>query len=216
MVTNPLAYAQRWRDFAAQVRPPLKEKELAKIFLKTLDQFYYENMVSSAPSNFTEMMTIGMRLEEGVREGRLVKESVPTNDSEGEDREVSLNNSIRRITLFRLLCQTPILFKIRVISPSFHNINNSLDNRLQGQSLIQFPVKYAELLPDLLERNLVQTRPPPPVPKIYQARFRADLSCDFHQGALGHDVERCYALKNAVQDLVEDNLLTFPDLNPNV
>jgi len=47
------AYAQRWRDFAAQVRPPLKEKELGKIFLKTLDQFYYENMVSSAPSNFT-------------------------------------------------------------------------------------------------------------------------------------------------------------------
>jgi len=66
---------------------------LAKIFLKTLDQFYYENMVSSAPSNFTEMMTIGMRLEEGVREGRLVKESAPTNDSEGEDREVSMVES---------------------------------------------------------------------------------------------------------------------------
>jgi len=79
------AYAQRWRDFTAQVRPPLKEKELAKIFLKTLDQFYYENMVSSAPSDFTEMMTIGMRLEEGVREGRLVKESAFTNDSEGEN-----------------------------------------------------------------------------------------------------------------------------------
>jgi len=34
--------------------------------------------------------------------------------------------------------------------------------------------------------------------------------------ALGHDVERCYALKNAVQDLIEDNTLTFPDLDPNV
>jgi len=82
--------------------------------------------------------------------------------------------------------------------------------------LIQFPVKYAELLPDLLERNLVQTRPPPPVPKKFPARFRADLSCDFHQGALGHDVEHYYTLKNVVQDLVEDNILTFPDLNPNV
>jgi len=45
------AYAQRWRDFAEQVCPPLKEKELARIFLKTLDQFYYENMVASAPNN---------------------------------------------------------------------------------------------------------------------------------------------------------------------
>jgi len=34
------AYAQRWRDLAAQVRPPLEEKELTEIFLDTLDQFY--------------------------------------------------------------------------------------------------------------------------------------------------------------------------------
>lgn len=77
-------------------------------------------------------------------------------------------------------------------------------------------MRYAELLPDLLEKNLVQTRPPPPLPKKFPAWFRFDLSCDFHQGALGHDVEQRYTLKNAVQDLVEDNILTFPDLNPNV
>ena len=34
------AYAQRWRNFDAQIRQPLEEKELTKIFLKTLDQFY--------------------------------------------------------------------------------------------------------------------------------------------------------------------------------
>jgi len=72
------AYAQWWRGFAAQIRPPLEEKELTKIFLKTLDQFYYENMVASASNNFAEMVTISMRLEKGVREGRLVKESGPT------------------------------------------------------------------------------------------------------------------------------------------
>ena len=71
------------------------------------------------------------------------------------------------------------------------------------------PMRYAELLPDLLEKNLVQTRPPPPLPKKFPAWFRVNLSCDFHQGALGHDVEQCYTLKNAVQDLVEDNNLTF-------
>jgi len=84
------AYAQRWRDFASQVHPPLEEKELTKIFLKTLDQFYYENMVARAPNNFAEMMTMGMRLEEGLREGRLVKESIPTDSSEERDQEVSM------------------------------------------------------------------------------------------------------------------------------
>jgi hypothetical protein len=67
-------YAQRWRELAAQITPPLEEKEMTKIFLKTLSSFYYERMVASAPSDFTEMVNMGMRLEEGVREGRLAKD----------------------------------------------------------------------------------------------------------------------------------------------
>ena len=64
-------YAQRWRELAAQIVPPLEEKEMTKIFLKTLSSFYYERMIASAPSDFTEMVNMGVRLEEGVREGRL-------------------------------------------------------------------------------------------------------------------------------------------------
>ena len=66
-------YAQRWREIAAQISPPLEEKELTKIYLKTLSTFYYDRMVASAPSNFTEMVNMGVRLEEAVREGRLIK-----------------------------------------------------------------------------------------------------------------------------------------------
>lgn len=71
-------YAQRWRGLAAQINPPLEEKEMTKIFLKTLSPFFYEKMVASAPTDFTKMVSMGMRLEEGVREGRLIKENAPT------------------------------------------------------------------------------------------------------------------------------------------
>jgi len=64
-------YAQRWRNVATQVSPHVGEKEMTKLFLKTLSQFYYEMMVGSVPRDFSEMVSIGMRLEEGVREGRL-------------------------------------------------------------------------------------------------------------------------------------------------
>ncbi|KEH34213.1 hypothetical protein MTR_3g463110 [Medicago truncatula] len=73
------------------------------------------------------------------------------------------------------------------------------------------PIKYAKLLPYLLERNLVQIRPPPPIPKILPARWRPDLFCVFHQGAQGHDVERCFSLKIAVQKLIEDDLIPFEE-----
>ncbi|KAI5425761.1 hypothetical protein KIW84_031544 [Lathyrus oleraceus] len=67
-------YAQRWRELAAQIVPRLEEKEMTKIFLKTLSSFYHERMISNTPSDFTEMVNTGIRLEEGVREGRLTRE----------------------------------------------------------------------------------------------------------------------------------------------
>lgn len=54
-----------------QVSPPLEEKEMAKLFLKTLSSFYYDRMVASAPGDFTKMVNMGLRLEEGVGEGGL-------------------------------------------------------------------------------------------------------------------------------------------------
>src|ERR1044072_9159234 len=68
-------YAQRWRKIAAQVNPPLEEKEMIKVFLNTLGPFYYQRMITSALGDFTEMVSMGMRLEEGVRTGRLTKEA---------------------------------------------------------------------------------------------------------------------------------------------
>ena len=35
-------YAQRWRDLAAQVAPPMTEKEMITILVDTLPVFYYE------------------------------------------------------------------------------------------------------------------------------------------------------------------------------
>ncbi|KAI5401542.1 hypothetical protein KIW84_066134 [Lathyrus oleraceus] len=56
---------------------------MTKIFLKTLSSFYYERMLASAPSDFTEMVNMGMRLEEGVSEGRLFKEEVSSSKRYG-------------------------------------------------------------------------------------------------------------------------------------
>ena len=91
-------YAQRWRDTAAQVSSRIEEKEMTKLFLKTLTQFYYEKMVGSAPKNFAEMVGMGVQLEEGVREGRLVKDGTSASETKKfgnnfprkKDQEVSM------------------------------------------------------------------------------------------------------------------------------
>ena len=73
-------YAQRWRQLAAQIRPPLEERELTKLFLNTLGSPYFEKMIGSASHDFTEMVGMGMRIEEALRDGRLVKENAPASN----------------------------------------------------------------------------------------------------------------------------------------
>ena len=40
-------YAQRWRDLASQVAPPMMEREMITMIVDTLLVFYYEKMVDT-------------------------------------------------------------------------------------------------------------------------------------------------------------------------
>jgi hypothetical protein len=185
---------------------------MTKIFLKTLGSFYYERMIASAPSDFTEMVNMGMRLEEGVREGRLIKESgssnIHTKKFEGsfpkkKEQEVGMVAQGRpRGGNYQ--------HHVSAVTPAVKN-----QNRSQRPQFDPIPMTYAELLPTLIEKNLVQARAPPLVPEKLPWWYKPDLSCVFHQGAPGHDVERCLVLKSEVQRLIKDNILSFKDQNPN-
>ena len=72
-------YAQRWRELASQVEPPLAEKELTGLFMDTLSPFFWEKMIGSVSSSFTDLVTIGQRLEEGIKNGKVSKAAESSN-----------------------------------------------------------------------------------------------------------------------------------------
>ncbi|GAU51875.1 hypothetical protein TSUD_416600 [Trifolium subterraneum] len=241
-------YAQRWRELAAQIRPPVEEKELCKLFLHTLSPFFYEKMVGIVSRSFTEMVEMGMCLEEGIHQGRLIKENAPTSTnkkygnsfSKKKESEVGMvaqggpqprypayqHVSAITPTSQPQITQAPPQYSYPYqqpypqqpqIRPQTPQQPYNYPNRTQRNPPFEpIPIKYADLLPALLAKNFVQTRPPPPVPAVLPTWYRSDLTCAFHQGAPGHDVERCYALKKAVQELIRNKVLSFKDENPNV
>jgi hypothetical protein len=186
---------------------------MTKIFLKTLGSFYYERMIASAPSDFTEMLNMGMRLEEGVREGRLVKESGSSNIHTRKFEGSFPKNKEQEVDMATQEKPKKGNYRQHHVAAVIPAVNNQ--SRSQRPQFDPIPMSYAELLPTLIEKNLVQTRAPPKVPATLPRWYRSDHFCAFHQGAPGHDIERCFALKAEVQRLIKDNILSFKDQNPN-
>ena len=64
-------YAQRWRDLAAQVAPPMIERGMITMIVDTLSVFYYENLVDYMPSSFADLVFTGERIEVGLKIGKF-------------------------------------------------------------------------------------------------------------------------------------------------
>ena len=60
-------YAQRWRDLAAQVVPPMTGREMITIMVDMLPTFYYEQLVGYMPANFADLVFAGEKIESGLR-----------------------------------------------------------------------------------------------------------------------------------------------------
>ena len=64
-------YAHKWRDLAAQVQPPMTDKELNKTFLNTLKAPYYDRMVENSNTNFFDVVSAGEIIESGIKLGKI-------------------------------------------------------------------------------------------------------------------------------------------------
>ena len=64
-------YAQHWRDLAAQVAPPMVEREMVTMMVDTLPAFYYEKLVGYMPSKFADLVFAGERIKVGLKRGKF-------------------------------------------------------------------------------------------------------------------------------------------------
>jgi len=79
-------YAQRWRESAAQVHPPLLDKEMVTLLANTLKAPYYEHVMGSLAQQFTDVVVVCERIEQGVKSGRIF---TPTEKRGFERKEVN-------------------------------------------------------------------------------------------------------------------------------
>ena len=64
-------YAQRWRELAARVQPPMLERELTDMFISTLQGVYMDRMGSCPFGSFSDVVICGERTESLIKAGRI-------------------------------------------------------------------------------------------------------------------------------------------------
>ena len=70
-------YAQRWREVATQVQPPLLEKETTMLFINTLKAPFINHMLGSATKSFLDIVMSDEMIENAVRSGKIDTRKTP-------------------------------------------------------------------------------------------------------------------------------------------
>ncbi|MCI19647.1 gag-pol polyprotein, partial [Trifolium medium] len=212
--------AQRWRELAARVQPPLLERELVNTFMSTLQGPYYEKMIWSIASGFTDMVIIGERVEEGLKSGKIksvsngqdVAKKFSNNNikkKEGETNAVVAGSSQMHLTQMPYL-QYPYVAAVAQghypqqaclipppQQPSTRPQQNQPGSRNNsGRKNVHFdpvPMSYGQILPYLVQKGLLELKPLRPLVPLYPPFFDVNARCDYHAGSPGHNIENCRA-----------------------
>ena len=59
-------YAQKWRDLDGRVQPPLSDRELVDMFMGTLTRPFFNHLIRSSSSSFTDLILIREHVESGI------------------------------------------------------------------------------------------------------------------------------------------------------
>lgn len=186
-------YAQKWRDLAARVQPPLADQELVDLFMGTLTGPYYTYLLGCASSGFTELILIGERVENGIRSGKIQNAS-----TSGAKKP---NQSVGAVHVSAVEIQQPLSQQRKHTSKrQFTKINLTLSQALQ----------------QLLKAGMITLRDPPQKPNTASHQYNPNARCAYHSDSPGHDTENCWPLKNKIQDLIDAGDIVFdPPEGPN-
>ena len=68
-------YAQKWRDLAGRVQPPLSNREFVDRFMGTLTGPFFNHLIGNSSAEFTELILTGERIKAGIKSGKIQVES---------------------------------------------------------------------------------------------------------------------------------------------
>ncbi|XP_058775543.1 uncharacterized protein LOC131649802 [Vicia villosa] len=201
-----MEYAQKWRELAARVQPPMTEREIIDMFNGTLSGHYY--LACSASANFSEMVRYGKHVEMGLKMGKI-QLGASSNASSGKkqaegyarrkegnaDAVYGRNGQGRNNSQVNVVT-IPVPQQQQQHQHGQRPNNNRYPPRTRPhRNFDAIPMTYSQLLQHLLSIKKITLRDASNAPDTQSPNYNANARCAFHSGVAGHDTKRCIALK---------------------
>ncbi|KAA3478122.1 Gag-pro-like protein [Gossypium australe] len=219
-------YAQRWREVAMQVQPPLLEKEMTMLFINTLKAPFINHMLGSATKSFTDIVMSGEMIENAIRCGKI-KAGESMRKTASKKRE---NEELYK-TLFDAHVVSPFYLKpLQPPYPKWYDTNARCEYHADvvGHS-IENCTSFKRLVERLIKAGVVDFNDPPgggnPLPShtdngvnaienVNRSRDARNY-CEFHDKE-GHEIQQCNKFRTLVQGLMDNKELEFFDFSKEV
>ncbi|KAE8680929.1 hypothetical protein F3Y22_tig00111358pilonHSYRG00028 [Hibiscus syriacus] len=182
-------YALRWRGVAAQVQPPMLEKEISCMFRDSLPAPFFELMQANPTEKFENLMISGELIENVISE----ENSKVTSKSQTNQKAKADNVNECRI-------QSPRNCKRKRASSCSDRPKKVMQSR---KTLEVFQTSILDLYPHLVKGQYITPRsakvPPNPSAHCYDQ----NSFFNFHLGVYGHSTGNCRPLLKEIETLVD-------------
>ncbi|KAK9016080.1 hypothetical protein V6N11_007163 [Hibiscus sabdariffa] len=207
-------YAQRWRDVAAQIQPPISEHEITPMFVNTLKGALFDRLINNTTQNFADMVRTGESIEVAIKSGRIDSGEHPRKNYKRKDNEINTAGTYNAPKNFTI--STP-----QDATGSGQNLNKKESRPLRKENekmtFTPLPISYAELYSQLYKADLVRPCYVAPFQPPYPPRYDGKAHCDYHAIVPGHSIENCTAFKRVVENMLKSGVLKLgePDVTAN-
>jgi hypothetical protein len=223
------AYAQRWRDEAMHVQPPLIETEMVTLFANTFKALYYEHLMGSSAQHFYDVVRIVERIEQGIKAG-CIAEPLQTKGFIGRKMESHVNNfeggsNGKIVDSYNPQIPTSHVAHINFNKPfSPNRANNQPNNqnnhhrpntRYISEQLPPLPMPLKDMYAKLLSIGQIAPISTLPLQPPFPIWYKPELTCEYHVGIPEHGLETCYAFKKRLLELIKIGWVSFED-TPNI
>ncbi|XP_012481113.2 uncharacterized protein LOC105796011 [Gossypium raimondii] len=203
-------YAQRWREVAVQVQPPLLEKEITMLFINTLKALFLNHMLGSATKSFSDIVMSGEMIENAIRCGKI-----EAGESAKRSAPMKKEHKINNASVFNKSYSKPITVgQARAVTTNHQGSSRQESNLRSNEEISQFtpiPMTYKELYQNLYDAHMVSPSYLKPMQPPYPKWYDTNAQCEYHAGITGHSIEKCTTFKKLVERFIKMGILKFDD-----